>query len=250
MVIDTHNARIALVTGANKGIGREVAARLAAEGLTVYLGARDTARGEAAARDLSAGGRDVRFVRLDVTDPARVQEAAARIGAEVGRLDVLVNNAGIVTEWGSEVPDVTTEQVRRTYEVNVFGVVTVTHAFLPLLRRSAAARVVNLSSPLGSLTLLSDPDSPVAGHGMLAYGSSKAALNAVTVLYANALRKDGILVNAVNPGFVATDLNGHRGHLTVAEGAEAPVRMALLGPDGPTGTFTGLADGAAQELPW
>lgn len=247
-----HSGEIALVTGANKGLGREITRRLAAEGMTVYLGARDENRGRTAARELSKDGADVRFVLLDVTDEVQIDAAAKHIADESGRLDVLVNNAGIVVEWGDTVPQVTADQVRRTYDVNVFGAIAVTRACLPLLRRSKAARVVNMSSPLGSLGLISDPDSLVASRGMLAYGSSKSALNSITLLYANALRQEGILVNAANPGYVATDLNGHRGMLSVEQGAHAPVQLALLGPDGPTGTFLGYDHDrdAKETVPW
>ncbi len=254
----THAGEIALVTGGNKGIGKQIVRRLAAEGMTVYLGSRDKARGEAAAGELAASGADVRFIQLDVTDAAQVQAAAARIATEQGRLDVLVNNAGVIEP--EEAPaETTVEQVRRTFETNVFGVVAVTSACLPLLRRAAVGRVVNLSSPLGSLSLHADPQSMVANAGMLAYASSKAAVNALTLMYANAVRGDMILVNAVNPGFVATDMNGHQGVLTAEQGAEAPVRLALLGPDGPTGTFQGRAADFTDEtmrelvdaaLPW
>lgn len=247
----------ALVTGGNKGIGREIVRRLAAEGLTVYLGARDEVRGRAAARELAAEGADVRCVRLDVTDPAQVDAAAERIAGEAGRLDVLVNNAGVAVEWGVPVEDVTAEQMRRAYEVNVFGVVTVTRACVPLLRRSAAGRIVNLSSPLGSLTLMTDPDSPVSGRRLLAYCSSKAALNALTVQYAGALREDGITVNAVNPGLVGTDLNGlapgdNPRVRTLSQGADLPARLALRNdPDRPSGTFLGDDDHAADGVvPW
>jgi NAD(P)-dependent dehydrogenase (short-subunit alcohol dehydrogenase family) len=238
-----HSGEVALVTGANKGIGREIARRLAAEGVTVYLGARDEDRGRRAARDLAGDAADVRVLQLDVTDQAQIDAAVKRVDEEFGRLDVLVNNAGIGIEWGDAVEEVTVEQVRRTYEVNVFGVVAMTRACIPLLRRSAAARVVNLSSPLGSLGLISDTENPVSDVGMLAYSSSKTALNSVTLLYANALRKDGILVNAASPGFVATDLNDHRGHLTAEQGADLPAKLALLGADGSTGTFLGHPSG-------
>lgn len=243
---------IALITGANKGIGRQVARRLAAEGFVVYLGARDSSRGERAAKDLAADG-DVRYVALDVTDPAQAAAAAERIGAEHGRLDVLVNNAGVCVEWGVPADDITAEHLRTAYEVNVFGVVTVTRACLSLLRASAAPRVINMSSPLGSLTLLGDPDNPIASRHLLAYSSSKSALNALTLLYANALRGDGIRVNAVSPGLVATDLNAaspfSRGNTDVAAGADAPVALALA-TDGPTGTFVG-ADGRPEKpIPW
>ena len=246
-----HSGEVALVTGANKGIGREIVGRLAAEGMTVYLGARDEERGRRAARDLAGDGADVRFLRLDVTDQTQIDAAVKRVDEEFGKLDVLVNNAGIAIEWGNTVEEVTVEQVRRTYEVNVFGVVAMTRACIPLLRRSAAPRVVNLASPLGSLSLISDREHPVSGVGMLAYSSSKAALNSITLLYANALRKAGILVNSVSPGFVATDLNGHRAHLSVERGADLPVRVALLGADGPTGTFLGRdGDPRREVIPW
>ena len=246
-----HNGEVALVTGANKGIGREIVRRLAAEGVSVYLGARDEERGRRAARDLAGDGADVRFLQLDVTDPAQIDAAVKQVDEECGRLDVLVNNAGVALEWGSSVAEVTVEQMRRTFEVNVFGVVAVTRACIPLLRQSSAARVVNISSPLGSLSLIDDPDDVVSSVGMLAYSSSKTALNAVTLLYANALQPDAITVNAVSPGFVATDLNHHRGQLTVEQGAELPVRLALLGADGPTGTFLRHDDrGAQQVVPW
>ena len=253
-----HNGEVALVTGANKGIGREIVRRLAAEGVSVYLGARDEERGRRAARDLAGDGADVRFLQLDVTDQVQILAAVRQIDEEFAKLDILVNNAGIAIEWGNTVEQVTVEQVRRTYEVNVFGVVAMTGAFIPLLRRSAAARVVNLSSPLGSLSLISDRENPVSDVGMLAYSSSKTALNSMTLLYANALRKDGIHVNAVSPGFVATELNDHRGHLTAEQGADVPVKLALLGADGPTGTFPGHPSGAffgsdssvEDVLPW
>ena len=246
-----HRGEVALVTGANKGIGRETARRLAAEGVTVYLGGRDEERGEKAARDLAGDAADVRFLQLDVTDQAQIDDAVKQVDEAFGRLDILVNNAGVAIEWGTAVDQVTVEQMRRTYEVNVFGVVAVTSAFIPLLRRSPAARVVNLSSALGSLTLLSDPEQLVTSVGLLAYSSSKTALNSLTVLYAHALREDGILVNAANPGFVATDLNDHRGQLTIEQGADLPVQLALLGADGPTGTFLGRHDSEAQEVvPW
>jgi NAD(P)-dependent dehydrogenase (short-subunit alcohol dehydrogenase family) len=246
---------VALVTGANKGIGREITRRLANEGMTVYLGARDEQRGRTAEQALASDGLDVRFVQLDVTDHEQVDAAAKRIESETGRLDVLVNNAGVAVEWGVAVPDVPAELMRRAYEVNVFGVVAVTRAFVPLLRRSANGRVVNMSSPLGSLQLMSDPTSQVSAVGLLAYNSSKAAVNAMTVLYANALRDDGIRVNAANPGLVGTDLNGlspeKDGVRTVVHGAEVPVSVALSGAGGPTGMFVGDDDFAVDGIvPW
>lgn len=246
---------VALVTGANKGIGREIARRLGSEGMTVYLGARDEQRGRTAEQDLASDGLDVRFVQLDVTDQDQIDAAAKRIESEAGHLDVLVNNAGVAVEWGVAVPDVSAALMRQAYDVNVFGVVAVTRAFVPLLRRSAAGRVVNMSSPLGSLQLMTDPTSPVSARGLLAYNSSKAALNAITVLYANALRGDGMRVNAANPGLVGTDLNGLSpatdGVRTVQQGAEVPVRLALQNGDGPTGMFFGNDDFAVDGIvPW
>jgi NAD(P)-dependent dehydrogenase (short-subunit alcohol dehydrogenase family) len=244
------NGEVALVTGANKGIGREIVRGLAAEGMTVYLGARDEDRGRAAARDIDG---DVRVARLDVTDEGCVDAALERVEHEHGGLDVLVNNAGVAVEWGVEPERVGAAELRRTFEVNVFGAVTVIRAAIPLLR--AGSRVVNLSSPLGSLTLLCDPDSPIAQRMLLAYSSSKSALNSLTVMYANLLRPRGILVNAANPGLVGTDLNGfdpeRDGVLTPEQGAAVPVRLALLDKEGPTGGFFGDgADATIDAVPW
>ncbi|MFG1812768.1 SDR family oxidoreductase [Kribbella sp. NPDC049174] len=244
---------IALVTGANKGIGREIVRRLGARGFTVYLAARNPGLGAAAADELAGEGFDVRFVQLDVTDVDSVEAAAKQVEADSGRLDVLVNNAGIVSEWDVAVADITAAQVREAYEVNVFGVVTVTQSFVPLLRRSPNGRIVNMSSGLGSLDLLSDPDGRLATQGLLAYSSSKAALNALTLVYASALRRDGIKVNAANPGLVPTDLNSRasvsRGDRTTADGALVPVLLATLPEDGPSGQFRG--PGSLDEvIPW
>jgi NAD(P)-dependent dehydrogenase (short-subunit alcohol dehydrogenase family) len=208
----------ALVTGANKGIGLEIVKQLVATGMTVYLGARDAERGEKAAADTGA-----RFVQLDVTDPASVQRAAETLD----HLDVLVNNAGIT--GGSSGP----ENIREVFETNVFGVITVTDAMLPLLRRSARGRIVNVSSIVGSLAGMVDSPSPIS----FAYQPSKTALNAVTVLYAKVLRDTPVKVNAVCPGYCATDLNNHSGYRTPAQGARIAVEMATIGDDGPTGGF-------------
>jgi NAD(P)-dependent dehydrogenase (short-subunit alcohol dehydrogenase family) len=187
-----------------------------------------------------------RFVQLDVTD----EEQVAKAVAEIDRLDVLVNNAGVTVEWGIAPEDVTAELLRKTFEVNVFGVATVTRACVPLLRRSPAGRIVNLSSPLGSLELLADFDSHVANRQLLAYSSSKAALNALTLMYAKALAP--IRVNSVNPGLIATDLNGFtpgNGVGTVEEGAEVPVRLAL--GEGGTAAFHGEGRGSVNgRVPW
>ncbi|WP_433323099.1 SDR family NAD(P)-dependent oxidoreductase [Spirillospora sp. CA-294931] len=251
----TEGQKVALVTGANKGIGRGVAERLAELGMTVLLGARDPRRGEEAAEALRAAGGDVRAVTLDVTDPATVRDVAGQIEEAFGRLDVLVNNAGITgsgqvspQDAHDQVPStVDLDMVRAVFETNVFGVIALTNAVLPLLRRSPEPRVVNVSSHAASLTITSDPEGPlVALLPSAAYSPSKTALNALTVQYANELRKDGILVNAVAPGFVDTDSNDHTGFLTVAEGAAVVVRLATLGADGPTAGFFG----EEGSLPW
>ncbi|MGW2687719.1 SDR family oxidoreductase [Streptomyces sp. NPDC001414] len=222
-----------LITGANKGIGHETARRLVAAGHTVYVGARNAERGRRAAEELGA-----RFVLLDVTDDASVEAAAKTIEAD-GGLDVLINNAGIESRTAdNSVPTaetVTADQMRHTFETNVFGVVRVLHAFLPLLRRSAAPVVVNVSSGLASLTALSDPDHPAHFYPGIAYPTSKTAVNMLTVQFAKAFPK--MRINSVEPGFTKTDLNGNTGTQTVAQGAEIIVRMAQLGPDGPTGGY-------------
>ncbi|MEV7438033.1 SDR family oxidoreductase [Streptomyces griseoviridis] len=231
-----------LITGANKGIGFETARRLVEAGHTVYAGARDSERGRQAADRLGA-----RFVQLDVTDDASVRAAVETVEAG-GGLDVLINNAGIEGRGeGNTVTGaaaVTADDVRTTFDTNFFGVVRVTHAFLPLLRRSASPVVVNVSSGLASLTALSDPDHPAHFYPGIAYPASKTAVNMLTVQYAKAFPQ--LRVNAVEPGFTRTDLNGNTGHQTVAEGAEIIVRMAQIGPDGPTGGFFDVNG----PLPW
>ena len=194
----------------------------------MLLGARDPGRGEAAAVTLRAEGLTVRPVRLDVTDPATIEAAATWIEQEYGRLDVLVNNAGTVQEWGLDPTTLPVAVLWSTYETNVFGVVAVTNAMLPLLRRAPAARIVNMSSSLGSLARSSDPGSDQYGVPLLAYNSSKAALNRITVQYASALRDTPIKVNAACPGFCATDMNGHRARRTPAQGAAIAVRLATF----------------------
>jgi NAD(P)-dependent dehydrogenase (short-subunit alcohol dehydrogenase family) len=222
-----------LITGANKGLGQETARQLLAAGHTVYAGARDEARGRAAAGELGA-----RFVHLDVTDDASVAAAYRQIEAD-GGLDVLINNAGIEPRLaGNAIPaaaDETADSMRATFETNVFGLVRATHAFLPLLQKSAAPVIVNLSSGLASLTDLSNPESYTHFYPGLSYPASKTTINAITIQYAKAF--PGVRINAVDPGYTNTDLNGRTGTQTVEEGAVVIVRMAQIGPDGPTGTF-------------
>jgi NAD(P)-dependent dehydrogenase (short-subunit alcohol dehydrogenase family) len=236
---------IALVTGANKGIGYEIAAGLGALGWTVGIGARDEHRRAAAVEKLRAGGADAFGVPLDVTDDAGVTAAAALIDDRAGRLDVLVNNAAITGGWEQAPTTADVAIVRTVVETNVLGVIRVTDAMLPLLRRSASPRIVNMSSSVGSLTRQSDP-SGETGPLSMAYAPSKTFLNAVTVQYAKALRGSGILVNAGCPGFTATDLNGFRGVRTPEQGAAIGVRLATLPAGGPTGGF--FED--AGEVPW
>jgi NAD(P)-dependent dehydrogenase (short-subunit alcohol dehydrogenase family) len=222
-----------LITGANKGLGFETARQLVAVGHTVYLGSRDSERGQSAAEQLGA-----EFVLLDVTDEASARAAAERI--EIGGgLDVLVNNAGVEGRpadnsiIGAE--EVTADAMREVFDTNVFGLVRVTHAFLPLLTRSAAPVIVNVSSSLGSLSLVASPDSPNYHYPGVAYPASKAAVNMVTVQLAKGF--PSIRINAVEPGYTRTDLNGRTGTQTVEEGAAIIVRMAQIAPDGPTGHF-------------
>jgi len=234
MADTTNTKRIVLVTGANKGIGKEIARQLGALGMTVLLGVRDSGRGEEAVVELKAGGADAEAIRIDVTDEASITEAASQIEAKFGRLDVLVNNAGIALET-TNVLDM--DVLRRTYDTNVFGVYAVTKAMLPLLRKSEAGRIVNMSSGLGSLTQNSDPNWAFAAVKPLAYNSSKAALNMMTVIFAAELKDTPVKVNSADPGYTATDLNQNRGTRTVAQGAIAAVRLATLPADGPTGAY-------------
>ncbi|TCC56205.1 SDR family oxidoreductase [Kribbella pittospori] len=239
--------RVALVTGANKGIGLAVAEGLLRLRITVFLGARDLSRGTTATKALVAQGLDARTVQLDVTDQTSIEAAADLITRDAGKLDILVNNAGIVVSHASP-SETSVDELRRSYETNVFGVVAVTNAVLPLLRRSSAARIVNLTSDLGSLTLAATTEN---FPPLLAYNSSKTALNAVTVAYANELRPEGILVNAVSPGSVATDQNGHTGLLTTEQGARLPIRMATLPAGGPTGTAVAAGEDLSHHpLVW
>ena len=246
---------VALITGANQGIGLQIAKDLAAENFTVLVGSRDQARGEAAAVTIEG---DAHALQLDVTDQASIAAAAERVRTEFGRLDVLVNNAAISNTGmarGMSVEDyskstrpsvVSLDEMRTVWETNVFGVLAVTQAMLPLLREAPAARVVNVSSGVGSLTRNSDPAFPYRSIFGPVYPASKTALNAITVAMAIELEPAGIKVNAACPGYTKTNLNNYSGTQTVEEGAREPVRLALLGSDGPTGTFSN-ADG---PLPW
>lgn len=249
------NSRIALVTGANQGIGLQIATDLAASGLTVLLASRNLDRGKAAAQTIAG---DVHAIQLDVTDEASIRAAAVQVEQQFGRLDILVNNAAISRGNGPESETmqdyiqrsratlISVDEVRTIWETNVFGVLAVTQAFVPLLRKSDAASIVNVSSGLGSLTFHSTPN-PYRATFNPGYAASKTALNAITLAFAIDLEADGIKVNAVTPGYTSTALNNYEGTETVQQGAAEAVRVALQGRDGPSGKFTGSVN---QAYPW
>ncbi|HEY2470371.1 MAG TPA: SDR family oxidoreductase [Terracidiphilus sp.] len=232
-----HKGKIALITGANKGIGYEVARELGAQGVIVLVGARNPQLGQAAATKLTSGGSDAHFIELDVTKDETVARAAQRIAADYGRLDILVNNAGVL-EKGDGPPSIADPNaVRRALDVNFFGVLTVTQAMLPLVRKAASGRIVMLSSGLGSLAWNADPNSPFAAFKPLGYNGSKAILSMMTIQLAWELRDTPIKVNAVNPGYTATDINNNQGTQSIEEGAAETVRQALAPDSAPTGGF-------------
>jgi NAD(P)-dependent dehydrogenase (short-subunit alcohol dehydrogenase family) len=236
MASNSAEGKIALITGANKGIGLEIARQLGTQGITVLLGVRDENRGREAAQKLQAEQIDARPVQLDVTKQDTIDTAASYIESEFGKLDILVNNAGIAID-NAPPSQLDIEILRRTYDTNIFGVFAVTKAMLPLLRKSDAGRIVNMSSGLGSLTQNSDPNYEYAQFKPLAYNSSKTALNAMTIQFAHELKDTPIKVNAADPGYVATDINNYSGPRTVQQGATAAVRLATLPADGPTGGY-------------
>ena len=238
--------KIGLITGANKGIGYEVARQLANAGCAVLLGARNRALGEEAAAKLAAENLDVRYIPIDLDDSATIVAAARKIDTDFGRLDILVNNAGIAVQ-GDGPPSISSlEAIERDYRVNFIGTVAVTQAMLPLLRKAPSARMVNVSSGLGSLTKTGDRAFEFVAYKYLGYAASKAALNMLTVQLAYELRDTAIKVNSADPGYTATDLNEHRGTQTVAEGSLEIVRLALLPDDGPTGAFSNRNG----KVPW
>ncbi len=233
----TDRMKIALVTGANKGIGFEIARQLAQTGVMVMMGARDKSRGRAAADELARDGLAVEPIVIDVNDEKTIAAAAEEIAARHGRLDILVNNAGIVD--GADGPPTlgTVAAARRLMETNFLGSLALTQAMVPLLRKSAAGRIVNLSTTLGSLQVNGDPTSPYYEARLIGYNASKAALNMLTVQLAAELKGTSIVVNSVAPGYVQTDLTGGNGHMTPAEGARLPVQYALLGEGAVSGQF-------------
>lgn len=244
--MQTQRSRNVLVTGANKGIGFEIARQLGRAGLRVIIGSRDSARGNAAARALHDEGLDVRSEQLNVTDRGSIAKAAANIASREKCLDILVNNAGISDPKDGSPGSADPDAVRRIMETNFFGALDVTQAMLPLLRNAPAGRIVNQSSGLGSLTLNADPAWEYTKFRLIGYNASKAALNMLTVQLAAELKAEGITVNSADPGFTATDLNGHRGVQTIPEGAAVAVRLAL----GPEGEMTGNFVNADGTEPW
>lgn len=243
------NKQIALVTGANKGIGLETASQLAQQGVKVIATARNVARGEAAIQPLQDQGLDVEFIQLDVNNPTHRQQVVDYISNTYGKLDILVNNAGIEADggWmGNSTETVSEEVLRKTFDTNFFSVVTLTQVLLPLIRKSEAGRIVNVSSVMGSLSIHADPEAEIYGVKPFAYNASKTALNAFTVHLAQALADTPIKVNSAHPGWVKTDLGTEHAPLDVNVGAQTSVRLATLAADGPNGGYFHLR----QSLPW
>jgi NAD(P)-dependent dehydrogenase (short-subunit alcohol dehydrogenase family) len=242
------SAKVALITGANKGLGFEMARQLGQAGVTVVLAARDPEKGEAAARKLRDDGLDARFLKLDVTNKEDHAAAAAFFEKEFGRLDILINNAGISADGlgGGKASTTTSDSLHRTFDTNFFAPVVLTQALLPLLRKSTAARIVNMSSILGSQTLHADPKSPIYDFKSLSYDASKAALNSFTIHLAHELKDTKIKVNSAHPGWVKTDMGTDAAPMEIPEGGKTGVALALLGDDGPTGGFFHLG----KPLPW
>lgn len=250
-----NNKRIALVTGANQGVGLQVGKELVAHGFIVFVGSRNLKRGEDAAKEI---GPDAIALQLDVTDRVSIADAAERIRKEFGHLDLLVNNAAIsntrkgnlsVQEYGkiSKASNVSLDEVRAVWETNVFGVLAVYQAMLPLLREASTARIVNVSSAVGSLVLNADPAYHFHPFFGPVYPASKTALNAITLAMMVELESTTIKVNLVSPGFTKTNLNGYEGTQSLEEGSREVIRVALLGPDSPTGTFTRWEN---ESIPW
>ena len=249
----TNQPPVALITGANKGLGLEIARQLAQQGIRVVLGSRDLAKGQTAAAQLTAAGLDAAAVQLDVTNPADIAALPAFFHNHYAGLDILINNAGIsldfqdTTDWTRPTAgSISLNRLRQTFETNFFAVVAITQTLLPLLLVSPAGRIVNQSSILGSLAMHSDPHSPVYNLKPFAYNSSKAALNAFTIHLAHELQDTPIKVNSAHPGWVKTDMGGEEAPMEIQDGAKTAVWLATLPPTGPTGRFFHHQD----ELPW
>jgi NAD(P)-dependent dehydrogenase (short-subunit alcohol dehydrogenase family) len=244
----SHKGKVALITGANRGIGLETAKQLGEQGITVLVAARSLATAEETAASLKAQGIDAYPIQLEVTNPADRVAAAKHIGEKFGKLDILINNAGIGASTGFTpvTSQVTDEDLQRVFDTNFFSVVALTRELLPLIQKSDAGRIVNLSSILGSLTLHADPNSPIAGFKSIAYDASKSALNQYTIHLAYELKDTKIKVNSAHPGWVKTELGTDAAPMEIPDGAKTSVELALLGPDGPNGRYIHLG----QELPW
>ncbi len=229
------NKKVALVTGANKGIGFEVAKILLNKGVYVIIGSRDLEKGKQALRDL--GNENVSFVQIDITNEKSVKDAKNIISKEFGKLDILINNAGVWLDFGVPMLEVSMDDIEKTFKVNTFGVITTIKHFLPLLKKSDEGRIVNVSSGLGSLTQSADPDYEYYPYKSLAYNTSKSALNAITILFAYELRETNIKINSADPGYCSTDLNGKTGPRTPKQGAKIIVELATLSNNGSTCGF-------------
>ena len=239
--------KIALITGANKGIGLETARQLGQQGITVLAGARDETKARRAAEELSKAGLDAHGIVIDVNDVDSIQKAADRIERDYGRLDILVNNAGVMIDDPKKKPsDQSLEVWRKTFETNLFGLIATTQAMLPLLRKSAAGRIVNLSSILGSIHFHATPGSPIYDMKMPAYDVSKSAVNAYTVHLAYELKDTAIKVNAAHPGWVKTEMGGEGATMEITDGAKTSVALATIGADGPNGAYMHMG----ETLPW
>jgi NAD(P)-dependent dehydrogenase (short-subunit alcohol dehydrogenase family) len=240
--------KVALITGANKGLGYEMAKQLAQSGVIVVLAARDAAKGEAAAAKLKSEGLDVRFLKLDVTNKKDQADAAAFLEKNFGKLDILINNAGISADGlaGTSVSATTEQSLKATFETNFFAPIALTQKLLPLLKKSDAGRIVNMSSILGSQALHADPRSPIYDFKSLSYDASKAALNSFTIHLAHELKDTKIKVNSAHPGWVKTDMGTDAAPMEIPEGGKTGVALALLDESGPNGGFFHLG----QPLPW
>jgi NAD(P)-dependent dehydrogenase (short-subunit alcohol dehydrogenase family) len=240
--------KVALITGANKGLGYEMARQLAQAGVTVVLAARDQAKGEAAAKELKKDGLDVQFLKLDVTNKKDYAEAVAFLEKNFGKLDILINNAGISADGlaGTSVSATTPQSLQSTFETNFFAPIALTQALLPLLKKSEAGRIVNMSSILGSQALHADAKSPIYDFKSLSYDASKAALNSFTIHLAYELKDTKIKVNSAHPGWVKTDMGTDAAPMEIPEGGKTGVALALLDESGPSGGFFHLG----QTLPW
>ena len=239
--------KIALITGANKGIGLETARQLGQQGITVLAGARDETKARQASEELSKAGLDAHGIVIDVNDADSIQKAADRIERDYGRLDILVNNAGVMIDDPKKKPSEQSLEVwRKTFETNLFGLIATTQAMLPLLRKSAAGRIVNLSSILGSIHFHATPGSPIYDMKMPAYDVSKSAVNAYTVHLAYELKDTAIKVNAAHPGWVKTEMGGEGATMEITDGAKTSVALATIGADGPNGAYMHMG----ETLPW